>query len=208
MKHLSVREKKKKKSWCFFPKYCKLSCCSLAIVYVGDLSYTGRQQLNKKQKIYGELVHRENNIRKKEESGHIIVLVGLSPFRFCWIIWGACWEKLAALKTPAPTVFSEVGQWLLNPCWLSENPKWKNKLFFQKKMYPASATVPILRTFSLWISLRRCEILTLMASSSSSGTWGMVMGSVSSGPWKVSSVRGMYHLQSYCWFLLCRKGEN
>lgn len=57
-------------------------------------------------------------------------------------------------------------------------------------------------TFSLWISLRRCEILTFMASSSSSGTWGMVSGSVSSGPWKVSSVRGMYHLLSYCWFFL------
>lgn len=57
-------------------------------------------------------------------------------------------------------------------------------------------------TFSLWISLRRCEILTLMASSSSSGTCGMVRGSASSGPWKVSSVRGMYHLLSYCWFLL------
>ncbi|TNN70764.1 hypothetical protein EYF80_019047 [Liparis tanakae] len=47
-----------------------------------------------------------------------------------------------------------------------------------------------------------------MASSSSSGTWGMVRGSVSSGPWKVSSVRGMYHLLSYCWFLLrCEEGS-
>lgn len=63
-------------------------------------------------------------------------------------------------------------------------------------------TVRIHATFSLWISLRRCEILTFMASSSSSGTWGMVSGSVSSGLWKVSSVRGMYHLLSYCWFLL------
>lgn len=65
-----------------------------------------------------------------------------------------------------------------------------------------SGSVCIHATFSLWISLRRCEILTFMASSSSSGTWGMVSGSVSSGPWKVSSVKGMYHLLSYCWFLL------
>lgn len=65
-----------------------------------------------------------------------------------------------------------------------------------------SKTVHIHATFSLWISLRRWEILTFMASSSSSGTWGMVSGSASSGPWKVRSVRGMYHLLSYCWFLL------
>lgn len=63
-------------------------------------------------------------------------------------------------------------------------------------------------TFSLWISLRRCEILTFMVSSSSSGTWGMWRGSVSSGPWKVSSVRGMYHLLSYCWFFLQREDND
>lgn len=71
-----------------------------------------------------------------------------------------------------------------------------------------SETARIHATFSLCISLRRCEILTFMASSSSSGTWGIVSGSVSSGPWKVSSVRGMYHLLSYCWFLLQREEER
>lgn len=59
-----------------------------------------------------------------------------------------------------------------------------------------------LLTFSLWISLRRCDIFTLMASSSSSGTCGTVSGSASSRLWKLSSVKGMYHLQSYCWFFL------
>ncbi|KAK0152128.1 hypothetical protein N1851_006493 [Merluccius polli] len=41
------------------------------------------------------------------------------------------------------------------------------------------------KTFGLW------DIFTFMVSSSSSGTCGMVRGSVSSGPWKLSSDRGI-----------------
>lgn len=63
-------------------------------------------------------------------------------------------------------------------------------------------------TFSLWISLLRDEILILMASSSSSGTCGMEMGSVSSAAWKVRSDSGMYHLQSYCWLFLGTKRQT
>lgn len=36
----------------------------------------------------------------------------------------------------------------------------------------------------------------------------MVSGSASSGPWKVISLRGMYHLQSYCWFLLQQEKDR
>lgn len=63
-------------------------------------------------------------------------------------------------------------------------------------------------TFSFWISLRMCDILTFRASSSSSGTCGTVSGSTSSGLWKVSSVRGMHHLLSYCWFFLERQEQH
>ena len=42
-----------------------------------------------------------------------------------------------------------------------------------------------------------------MASSSSSSTRGMLgAASDSSTVWKLRSVSGMYHLQSYCWALL------
>lgn len=60
----------------------------------------------------------------------------------------------------------------------------------------------LLLTFSLWSSLRRCVIFTLTASSSSSATCGTARGSASSGAWRRSSLRGTYHLQSYCWFFL------
>lgn len=63
-------------------------------------------------------------------------------------------------------------------------------------------------TFSFWISLRICDILTFRASSSSSGTCGTVSGSTSSGLWKVSSVSGMHHLLSYCWFFLLGEEED
>ena len=58
-------------------------------------------------------------------------------------------------------------------------------------------------TFSLWMSLLIWEILIFMASSSSSSTRGMLgAASESSTVWKLRSVSGMYHLQSYCCVLL------
>lgn len=58
-------------------------------------------------------------------------------------------------------------------------------------------------TFSRWISFLIWDILIFMASSSSSGTSGMLgTASDSSTIWKLRSVSGMYHLQSYCWLFL------
>lgn len=62
-------------------------------------------------------------------------------------------------------------------------------------------------TFSLWMSLLIWEIFIFMASSSSSSTRGMLgAASDSSTVWKLRSVSGMYHLQSYCWVLLREGG--
>lgn len=75
-------------------------------------------------------------------------------------------------------------------------------------MLPTRAAEPSLApppspTFSLWMSLLIWEILIFMASSSSSSTRGMLgVASESSTVWKLRSVSGMYHLQSYCWVLL------
>lgn len=58
-------------------------------------------------------------------------------------------------------------------------------------------------TFSRWMSFLIWDILIFMASSSSSGTSGMLgTASDSSTIWKLRSVSGMYHLQSYCWLFL------
>lgn len=52
-------------------------------------------------------------------------------------------------------------------------------------------------SFLIW------DILIFMASSSSSGTSGILgTASDSSTIWKLRSVSGMYHLQSYCWLFL------
>lgn len=68
---------------------------------------------------------------------------------------------------------------------------------------PNPALAPLACTFSLWMSLLIWEILIFKASSSSSGTRGMLgTASDSSTIWKLRSVSGMYHLQSYCWVLL------
>lgn len=65
------------------------------------------------------------------------------------------------------------------------------------------------RTFSRWMSLLIWEILIFRASSSSSGTRGMLgTASSSSTIWKLRSVSGMYHLQSYCWVLLGWRGTR
>lgn len=58
-------------------------------------------------------------------------------------------------------------------------------------------------TFSRWMSFLIWDILIFMASSSSSGTRGILgTASDSSTIWKLRSVSGMYHLQSYCWLFL------
>ena len=58
-------------------------------------------------------------------------------------------------------------------------------------------------TFSRWMSFLIWDILIFMASSSSSGTSGILgTASDSSTIWKLRSVSGMYHLQSYCWLFL------
>lgn len=64
-------------------------------------------------------------------------------------------------------------------------------------------------TFSRWMSFLIWEILIFMASSSSSGTSGMLgTASASSTVWKLRSVSGMYHLQSYCWLFLEGRGDT
>lgn len=69
--------------------------------------------------------------------------------------------------------------------------------------------LPDCRTFSRWMSLLIWEILIFKASSSSSGTRGMLgSASNSSTIWKLRSVSGMYHLQSYCWVLLGWRGSR
>lgn len=113
----------------------------------------------------------------------------------------ACWETWAAAETPAHTAFSWAARSLLDPYWLSETVTCHMKISKVPSRHEKRWCVQK-NTFSFWISLRMCDILTFRASSSSSGTCGTVSGSTSSGLWKVSSVSGMHHLLSYCWFFL------
>lgn len=90
-------------------------------------------------------------------------------------------------------------QWVRGPAELAH---WEVLLPPELQSQPGSPPA-CPRTFSLWMSLLIWEILIFMASSSSSSTRGMLgAASDSSTVWKLRSVSGIYHLQSYCWVLL------
>lgn len=90
------------------------------------------------------------------------------------------------------------------PVW----PAHEGLLCTQATQNPVCALL-IGRTFSRWMSLLIWEILIFKASSSSSGTTGMLgTASNSSTVWKLRSVSGMYHLQSYCWVFLEWRGTR